>query len=321
MALVFTRDTDVFVNYVKHPHTSNYKMHVTQVSFSQTFRQDGSNKKTIDTPSNLIEDSSITRAGPAQFSLTIPLVDNDSVSHSGSNYPYQQILLELLLKNTDGILETFTLFVDPSTSETDTNLRRMYQLSNCVITSGSFTIARNGIMTLEVSGEASQLSRVNYVALNIGTGYKSFDNTDYAISKTVNVTVDNSVLKNVFGVALEIQNDIEWTKNNTLHNSLDITSYTQTIYPGSFTMSKRSVAGSISQYVGADLQSYTNIQTWKENIGVRVQAGLSSSNYIIDANLTPCSFTNRVQPTELYSQAYDYRMIGHPANLNTLFTY
>lgn len=321
MALVFTRDTDVYVNYTTHPHTNNYKMHVSQISFSQTFRQDGLSKKTIDSPTSLVDDSSITTAGAAQFSLTIPLVDNDTVSHSGGTYPYQHILLELLLKNTNSTLETFNLYVDPSTSTTSDNLRRMYLLSNCVLTSGSFIIARNGIMTLELSGEASQLTRVNYSAFNIGTGYKTFDNTDYAISKIVNITVDGTLLKNVFGVALEIQNDIEWTKNSTLQNSLDITSYTQTVYPASFTMSKRSIAGSVSQYVGADLHSYTNIQTWKENIGVRIQAGLSSSNYIIDANLTPCSFTNRVQPTELYSQAYDYRMIGHPSNLNTLFTY
>ena len=63
------------------------------------------------------------------------------------------------------------------------------------------------------------------------------------------------------------------------------------------------------------------MQTWKENIVIRIQAGLAANNYQLDANLTPCSFTNRVNPTEVFTQGYDFRMIGSPTNLNTLFTY
>lgn len=321
MALVFTRDTDVYVNYTGNPHTNYYKLHVSSVEFDQTFQQDGYRVKTIDSPHNLIEKSTITRANPANFSITFFMIDNDTVSFSGQNYPYQHILLELLLNNTGSTLNTFTLFVDPSTSTTSDTLRRMYQLSNCVAVGGTFEISRNGILKVQIVGQASQLTRVNYSAFNIGTGYKSFDTVDYAVSKAVTVTMNNSVLDDVFGVALDVQNEIEWTKNSTLQAGLDITSYTQTIYPGSFTLKNRNVAGSVRQYVGNDLNSYSNIQTWKEDIPIRIQAGLSTSNYQIDAQLNPCSFTNRVNPTELYSQAYDYRMIGHPTNLNTLFTY
>tara|TARA_E500000178_G_scaffold346152_1_gene397313 strand:- start:2370 stop:3296 length:927 start_codon:yes stop_codon:yes gene_type:complete len=308
VALNFARDTDVYVLY----DGSYYKLHVSQIEFDQTFQQDSYRTKTIDKPTNLVDASKITSANVANFSITLPMVDESST--------YQHILLQLLLSNTDNTLNTFTLFVDPSTADQPSNVRRMYQISNCVLTSGSFTIANNAIMRLQVTGQASQLTRVNHTNFNIGS-YTTFDNLSYAVSKIINVTVDGTLLEGIFGVALEVQNNISWTKNKTLQNSLDIAGYTQTVYPASFTLDERVVSGSITQYVGNSLDAYTNIQTWKENIAVRVQAGLASNNYQIDAQLTPCSFTNRVTPTEIYSQAYDYRMMGHPSNLNSSFTY
>ena len=308
MALNFARDTDVYVLY----NGSYYKLHVSQIEFDQTFQQDSYKTKTIDKPTNLVDASRITSANVANFSITLPMVDESST--------YQHILLQLLLSNTDNTLNTFTLFVDPSTADQPSNVRRMYQISNCVLTSGSFTIANNAIMRLQVTGQASQLTRVNHTNFNIGS-YTTFDNLTYAVSKIINVTVDGTLLEGIFGVALEVQNNISWTKNKTLQNSLDIAGYTQTVYPASFTFDERVVSGSITQYVGNSLDAYTNIQTWKENIAVRIQAGLASNNYQIDAQLTPCSFTNRVTPTEIYSQAYDYRMMGHPSNLNSSFTY
>ena len=308
MALNFARDTDVYVLY----NGSYYKLHVSQIEFDQTFQQDSYKTKTIDKPTNLVDASRITSANVANFSITLPMVDESST--------YQHILLQLLLSNTDNTLNTFTLFVDPSTADQPSNVRRMYQISNCVLTSGSFTIANNAIMRLQVTGQASQLTRVNYTNFNIGS-YTTFDNLTYAVSKIINVTVDGTLLEGIFGVALEVQNNISWTKNKTLQNSLDIAGYTQTVYPASFTFDERVVSGSITQYVGNSLDAYTNIQTWKENIAVRIQAGLASNNYQIDAQLTPCSFTNRVTPTEIYSQAYDYRMMGHPSNLNSSFIY
>jgi len=308
MSLTFTRDTDVYVQV----GNNYYKLHVSNIEFSQTFEQDSIEQKTIDSPHKLIEGSSITKANPANFAITIPMVDESST--------YQHILLKMLLENTGSTLNTFTLWVDPSTADTATNLRRMYQLSNCVLTAGSFQISRNALMKIEFNGQASQLTRVNFINFNIGS-YTTFDNLTYAVSKITSVTLDNTLLQNVFGVALEIQNDIEWTENSTLQNSLNTTIYTQTNYPGAFVLKSRSVAGSITQYVGQAEHSYINIQTWKENIAIRIQSGLAANNYQLDAQLTPCSFTNRVQPTELYTQAYDYRLIGHPSNLNTLFTY
>ena len=306
--LNFARDTDVYIQY----SGNNYKLHVSGVEYDQAFQQDSYSLKTLDKPYNLVESAVVRKANPANFSITFPMVDESSI--------YQHILLQLLLKNTDSTLDTFSMYVDPSTSEMSDTFRKMYLLSTCVITGASFTIANNAIMQVQITGQAGQLSRVNYSAFNIGS-YTTTENLDFAVSKKINITVDGTLLENVFGVALEVQNEIEWTQNATLQNSLDITGHTQTVYPASFVLKNRTIAGSISQYVGGALHSYTNIQSWKEGIAIRIQAGLASNNYQLDAQLTPCSFTNRLKPTEIYSQAYDYRMMGHPSNLNNLFTY
>jgi len=284
-----------------------YKLHVQNISFSQTFRQRGSKKKTIHTPTKLIEGSEINEANPANFELELLMVDESS--------RYQHYPIQALLSNTNDTLTTFDLYIDPSVASDAS--RKMYKLTTCVLESGSFSINRGELMIASLSGTASKLTRENYTAFNIGSFITSA-NTTYAIPKTVNVTVAGTVLENVTGISLEVQNNIKWTKNNTLQKSLTAVTASSSTYPTSFSLEGRDVAGNITSYVGSQI---SDIQTWKENITVRIQAGIASNNYQLDANLTPCSFTNRVSTTEVFTQGYDFRMIGSPTNLNTLFTY
>lgn len=299
----FFRDIDTYMDF----NGSFYKLHVNNVSFNQTFKQKGSKKKTLHTPSNLIEGSEINEANPAQFDLELLMVDESS--------RYQHYPLQALLSNTNDTLTTFDLYIDPSLASDSS--RKMYKLTTCVLESGSFTINRGELMVVSLQGSASKLTRQDYTAFNIGSFITSA-NTVYAIPKTVNVTIAGTVLDNVTGISLEIQNKIRWTQNNTLQNSLTAITATSSTYPTSFSLTGREVAGSITTYVGSQV---SDIQTWKEDIGIRIQAGLAANNYQLDANLTPCSFTNRVAPTEVFTQAYDFRMTGSPTNLNTLFTY
>ena len=302
----FFRNIDTYMAY----GGNYYKLHVSNISFNQTFKQKGIKQKTLHSLSSLIESSEINEANPAQFELDLYMVDGES-----SSSRYQHKLLEILLTNTNDTLNTFDLYIDPSTS-TDSP-RKMYKLSLCVLEGGSFNISRSEIMSISLSGSASKLERINHSTFSIGS-FTTTDNTTFSVPKTVNITVDGTLLDQVTGVNLEIQNDISWTKNKTLQQSLVTTNASNSIYPTSFSLKGRDVAGNITTYVGS---SASDVQTWKENIVIRIQAGLASDNYQLDANLTPCSFTNRVDPTEVFTQGYDFRMIGSPTNLNTLFTY
>jgi hypothetical protein len=276
------------------------------ISFNQTFKQKSSKQKTLHNTGALIQASEINEANPAKFELDLLMIDESST--------YQHIPLYLLLYNDgDDVLKTFDLYIDPSKS-TDAP-RKMYKIQTCVFESGAFEIARDKVINLKLQGAGTKLERIAHSTFSVGS-YASAPT--YSIPKVVTVTVDGTVLDRVTGVALEVQNDIKWNKNNTVQASLEATSATNSTYPTSFVLEGRSVAGNITTYVDAQA---SNLQNWKENIAIRIQAGLASNNTQLDAQLTPCSFTNRVNPTEVFTQGYDYRMIGNPTNLETLFTY
>ena len=129
-------------------------------------------------------------------------------------------------------------------------------------------------------------------------------------------------MDNVVGINMEVQNNIEWTKNTTLHDSLSVTNASNSIFPSTFILKDRVVSGNINQYVSSASQSNTNLQTWKENVPVHIKAGLSSSNYQLKAELTPCSFTNRVRAGEgVFRQAYDFRLLSGASALTSLISH
>jgi hypothetical protein len=288
-----------------HYDSNYYKLHVQNISFSQTFKQKSNKKKTLHSTSSLISGSTINEANPASIEMNLLMVDEGST--------YQHKPLELLLTNTGDTLQTFDLYVDPST--TNDASRKMYKLDTCVFTTGAFEITREGFVSVALSAQASKLSRINYSAFSIG----SYSTTPtYVGNPTVAVTVDGTVLENVVSVGLEVQNDVRWTQNNTIQNSLAVTGEGNSVFPLDFVLEERDVAGNITTYIGTQ---DSDLQAWKENIVIRIQAGLASNNYQLDAQLTPCSFTNRVDTTEVFTQGYDFRMMGSPTNLDDLFTY
>ena len=181
-------------------------------------------------------------------------------------------------------------------------------------------------MTADFEGQGTKLTRINADSVTLTDSSYDTDPT-FAVAKRVDVTINSKALENVLGVTLEIQNDVEWIKSKTLQSSLSVSSATNSIYPANFVLSKRTVAGNITQYVNKrvtqPLQAYydqsdDNIQTWKENIPIHIKAGLATSNYQLNAQLTPCSYTNRVNPSEAFTQSYDFRLLRQVTPLNTL---
>ena len=317
MAFEFLRDSKVYIVY----NSTNYQLHVTpSVSFGQTFNQAEIDKKTLHSQLNLFKGSSITSANPANFSFTIPMANGSST--------HQHLPLDLLLDYSGNSLKTFTLYIDPDPIVGDalSGSEKMYKLEDCVITNGTFNIPRAGNLSVEISGEATKLSRITGPFVStigaVSGGYVT--NMTYSIPRVVDVAVAGNSLANVLSVGLEIQNEIEWTKNDTLQQSLAVTNASNTIYPSSFVLAGRTLAGSITQYINqASAQSYNNLMTWNENVAIHVKAGLSSSDYQLDIQLpaSSSSFTNRFNTAAAFTQSYDFRLMTSPANLNTYFTY
>ena len=283
---------------------STYRLHVQNIEFNQAFKQESYKTKTLHHKydEGWYDGSSITTANNANFSISTHMVDESST--------HQHKLIELLLETDTRTLKTFTLFIDPEKED------KMYKIESCIITSGSFNLPRGGIMTAAFEGQGTKLTRINKVTLTDS----SYDTTPtFAIARRVDVTVNSQALENVLGVTLEIQNDVEWTKSKTLQNSLSVTDASDSVYPANFVLSKRTVAGNITQYVNQKVtQSNANVQSWKENIPIHIKAGLSTSNYQLNAQLTPCSYTNRVNPSEAFTQSYDFRLLPQVTPLTTL---
>jgi hypothetical protein len=308
MSVEFLRQGRVYLEYAG----SFYLLHTnSDVTFSQTFKQDGIPQRSLHKLNNLFEGSSIESANPADFSFTMYLVKGDSPR-------YQHIPLDLLLNYSGNLLNTFNLYFVYK----DYNPNIYYKLEGCVFTNGSFNIPRAGIITVELSGQGIKLTRFNTTfTASPGVNYRS--TPTIAVSKQTVVTVGGNVLSNILGVSLEVQNNITWTENLTLQKSLAVTSPSNTVFPSSFTLESRVVGGSIQQYVDeARTQSKTNVQTWKELTSVVIQVGNSSTDYQLQVNMpNACSFTNRVQFGEIFTQSYDYRLMTNPVSLTSYFTY
>ena len=230
---------------------------------------------------------------------------------------YQHKPLDLLLDYNGNSLNTFNLyFVYQNKSPAV-----YYKIENAVFTSGTFNIPRAGIMTVPLSGQGTKLTRTEGT-FNPSLG--TYDTTpNFAVSKEFIVSVQGNDLDNIQGASLELQNDISWIKNDTIHRTQDVTDASNTIYPNSFTLEGRTLGGSITQYIdNTNTESIDNLFTWSENASVRIRAGFSAADLQLDINMpSACSFTNRPTFGQVFSQNYDFRLMTNPANLNTYFTY
>jgi hypothetical protein len=279
------------------------------MTFNQAFKQDSYETRTLHSNDQqyLFEGSVINTANPANFSLSMPMVDETTL--------HQHIPIKLLLDHdgTASGLRSFTLYIDPNSS-----LNYTYKIENCVITSGTFTIPRTGLMTVDIEGQGTKVSRV--LTSSIDPSLTDNDYVEYptfGVAKTVEVKIDSNVLDNIVGVTMEVQNDIEWTQNTTVHASLSVTNASDSMFPSTYSLGGRVVSGNINQYISSDSQSNSNIFSWNNNVPIHIRAGLSTSNYQLKAELTPCSFTNRIGVGDVFSQAYDFRLLSGASALTT----
>lgn len=308
----FLRNGVLFLEDTRSSPSTFYKLHVgNDLSLTQTFNQEGLAKRTLHAKTALFEGSSIHSANPAEFSFTLLMIDEASL--------HQHIPIQFGLNyNNSGTLDTFSLYYVNTANTPDVQ----YKIEKCVITGITFTIPRAGFILASITGQGSRLIRSTGTYTYSDAGYTESVNLTFAVSKEFKVLVDSQDLPHILGASLELQNNITWVENATIHATRNAVDASSSIYPTQFVLSDRSLGGSIQQYVAqSSAQANTNILTWKENIPISIRAGLSSSNYQLQANLTGCSFTNRPAFGEVLTQSYDFRLMSNPSNLSSLFTY
>ena len=275
---------------------NRHKLDISSINFSQTFAEKSYPVKTLHAQNNVFEASIINRANPAQFSFTMPaLVENDFT-----------IIQTLLL----GVTE-FDLFIQTAAD--------IFKISGCVITNGTYVIERSRPLSIEIQGEGSRVIRGQSLTGSLQS--RSATRT-HTIPQKLIVTIEGTTVPNVTALSLELQNDIKWTPYTTVGGALSATNANTSMYPSSFSLSKKILSGSITAYL-------TNInaseaQTWNNSAQIQIKAGngLSGSSFR-GFNFGPatCSYTNRANTGDVFLQSYDWRIIENPSNLATELQY
>ena len=282
----FKREAEVFIVSGGNRH----KLDISSINFSQTFAEKSYPIKTLHAQNDVFEASIINRANPAQFSFTIPaLVEGDFA------------IVETLLL---GVSE-FDLFVKTAAD--------IFKVAGCVITNGSYVIERSRPLSIEIQGEASRLTRGESLT---GSLQSRSATRNYTIPQKLIVTIDGTTVPNILSLSLELQNEIKWTPYLTVGGALAATNASNSMYPSSFSLSKKILSGSITAYLTDVTGSET--QSWSKSAQIQVKAGNGlPGNSFRGFNFGPatCSFTNRTNTGDVFLHSYDWRMTQNPNNL------
>ena len=284
---------------------SRYLLKTTpDVTFSQTFAEDAYEVKTLHDQTKMFQGTSITKANPADFSFTVHLTTEKD-----------ETIVKSLLTDYDATegqtrIKTFDLYIVTGEST--------FKLNECVFTNGNFNLAKGSALTLSVSGQAQKLERVGNASYSLPGSLASASSTRTPTLSLIDVEVSGSDVSNIISATLSVQNEIDWTAYETLHSSLSVTNASNAMYPSGFTLGRRVVSGNITQYVTSNNSS--TVQSFNTDTTVRVKTVVNGSTFL-DANLANCMFTKRTAASEAFTQTFDYRLIGNPANLSTVITY
>ena len=266
-----------------------YRIHVTDITFSQTFSEQSYPVNTIHSPNDLFEASVINQANAANFSFAMPALKESDYS-----------IIETLLVNAT----QFDLYIKTAAD--------VYHLEKAVLTNGSFVIERSRPLSLQITGEAAKLERgVSF------TGTSPISCRSYTIP-TIDITLNSSSVTDIVSVTMELQNEVSWTKYSTVNDAISAT----TMYPSGFTLSKKILAGSITQYLTDGNAS--NALSFDTDASLTIKAGNGLANNAFRGfsfGPATCTFTNRINVGTVFTQNYDWRLIDNTSSLSSLLNY
>lgn len=301
VAYNFLKESNVHLVY----GGSRYLIKTTpDVSFSQTFAEDAYEVKTLHDQTKMFQGTSITKANPADFSFTVHLTKEKD-----------ETIVKSLLTDYDTTegqtrIKTFDLYIVTGEST--------FKLNECVLINGDFNLSKGSASTLAVAGQGQKLERVGDASYSLPGSLVSASSTRTPTLSLIDVEVGGSDVTNIISATLSVQNEIEWTPYETLQSSLSVTSASNAMYPSGFTLGRRVVSGNIVQYITSNNSS--TVQTFNTDTTVRVKTVVDGSTFL-DANLANCMFTKRANVADVFTQTFDYRLVGNPANLSTVITY
>jgi hypothetical protein len=267
------------------------------LNFSQTFNETDVPVKTLHSQFNMFENAVITKANPANFSFTIPLILQNDFNI------ITDLLLDYDIGNIEASVKTADLYVE-SNSE-------IYKLEKAAIETGVFQIARNSLILLNISGSAAKLSK--FIGTIPGTLQSRSSTLTYSAPTSLNVVLGGVTLENITNVSIELKNNIEWIQNDTLHNSIGIIDASGTQFPEAFVVQSRTLSGNVQQYITDE--NGDTVNSWKIGDDLNILVGNLGSSPILEFDIPSIVYTNRLDVQEVFIQSFDFKMNTTPADI------
>lgn len=258
------------------------------LSFSQTYKEDSYNKKTLHNQLNLNKGATITESNPANFSFTIPIKFDNAV---------EPIMALFEADYVTGTIEPIDIYI--------TLTNKKFKLTKAVIETMTFNIVRTEVLTVSVSGTASTLTEVGALPV---TPYTA--NTDpYIRVSGVEVTLNGTAMTSVAAVNVEINNSIDWTANTTLHKSLAGQLSTRDQY----VLQERRVSGSVTEFL-IDTSTGQDYST-TASLAIKVYSKIGQNPPMMTFNLSEAVYTRRLNVDELLTRVYDFRLTNNDVTI------
>ena len=305
MSYSFLKESKLYIEY----GSNKYRIYTTTaISFSQTFAEDSYPVKTLHDQTKMLAGTTVTKANPASFSFTVPLTAEKDES-------IVMDLLSDLVSTSDSDIETqqlksFNMYVQTGSST--------FKLESCIIAGASFALNPREQFTVELDGEGVKLSRVGNGSYNLGT-IQSESPTRTPLLVYPVISIDSLDMSSILSATLQVQNEIEWTRFETLHESLTVTNSSNVMFPSAYTVKSRIVSGTISQYQTDN--NKTQFDDFSTNSNIILKANKFDGTLFWQVQMNPAMYTARVQPAEVYTQSYDYRSLDNTALGTRITTY
>lgn len=298
MSYSFLKESKLFIVY----GGNKYRIYTTTaLGFSQTFAEDSYPVKTLHDQSKMFEGSTITKANPAVFNFGVPLTGEKDES-------IVMDLLTDLVATSDSDIETqqlksFDMYVQTSNST--------FKVEGCIISSASFDLGAKSQFLVNIEGQGIKLTRAGNESYSIPGNTQSESSTRTPKLVYPVITIDSLNMNNILSTNVQVQNSINWTKYDTLQDSLNSTM----MYPTTYTIDSRVVSGTIQQYqIDTNITQHNDFST-NSNINIKaVEVGKASSdNGFWAIQLNPAMFTARMEVADVYTQSYDFRSTDNTA--------
>ena len=295
MSHSFLKESKLYIVY----GGNKYRIYTTTaISFSQTFAEDSYPVKTLHDQSKMFKGSTITKANPASFSFETPLTAEKDES----------IVISLLTGvSTNDLVPSFDMYVQTGSST--------FKIEGCAITSGNIAFNPREQFKVAVEGQGSKLTRAGNESYTIPGSAQSESATRTPLLVYPHVTLGSLSMLSIIGVTVSIQNNLDWTPFETLHDSLAVTNSSNAMYPSAYTVTERVVSGAITQYqTDNNITQFDDFST-SSSITITGKKASDNTDYWT-LTLNPIMFTARLNVSDIYTQSYDFRSLDNGEQLN-----